>query len=174
MECKGKRKEDDDKFQKITEVFKHEEGSILMTNEEKMHQGMCTLNMEMKYFNLMDCFCILILILLQVHGAMVEMPNMVKLLEFGKGYMLERICYCLLFLLIWLMGTILKRKRRRSRKKSKDVDLNKMYENMKNKSEKVDSNIDQHMKKERTVMKSFKGKEDTRCLHDKYLKGHLM
>ena len=62
---------------------------------------------------------------------MVEIPNMVKFLEFGKGYMLESICYCLLFLLIWLMGTIPKRKRRRCRKKFKDVDLKKMYENMK-------------------------------------------
>lgn len=33
-----------------------------------------------------------------------------------------------------------------------------MYEDMKNKSDKVDLNMDQHMKKERTVMKSFKGK----------------
>ena len=88
---------------------------------------------------------------------MVEMPNLVKLLEFGKGYMLESICYYFLFLLIWLMGTIHKSKRRRCRKKSKDVDLNKMYEDMKNKSDKVDLNMDQHMKKERTVMKSFKG-----------------
>ena len=80
---------------------------------------------------------------------MVEIPNMVKLLEFGKGYMLESICYYLLFLLIWLIGTIPKSKRKRCRKKYKDVDLNKMYEDMKNKFDNVDLNMDQHMKKER-------------------------
>jgi hypothetical protein len=32
VECKGKRKEDDEKFWDMTEVFKHEEGSILMRN----------------------------------------------------------------------------------------------------------------------------------------------
>ena len=40
VECKGKRKEDDEKFQNITKVFKHDEGNILMRNEEKIHQGM--------------------------------------------------------------------------------------------------------------------------------------
>ena len=95
---------------------------------------------------------------------MLEMPNMVKFLEFGKNYILESIFYCLLYLFIWLMVIIPKGKQRRCRKKSKDVDLNKMYENMKNKFENVDSNMYQHMKKARTIMMNFKGKEDTRYL----------
>ena len=59
VECKGKRKEDDEKFRDMIEVFNHEEGNMMVKDEEKTKQRMCNPNMETKCFNLWIVFVFL-------------------------------------------------------------------------------------------------------------------
>ncbi len=84
-----------------------------------------------------------------------EIPSVGKIAIIGKSYVLEGACYCFLFLLIRLMATKPKKKKRRGKKNGHVTTHKGMWEQM-----------NQHMKKERIVLKSFRTQEDTRCLQD--------
>lgn len=130
-----------------------DEKTMEMKSQGKAKQGDYIPSME-KYEN-MSYFWFVILILLQAYENMMEIPSVGKIEIIGKSYVLEGACYCFLFLLIGLMTTKPKKKKRRGKKNGHVTAHKGMWEQM-----------NQHMKKERTVLKSFRTQEDTRFLQD--------
>jgi hypothetical protein len=88
--------------------------------KERVKNSVYTPSMERKYASMeeINCFWVLILILLQIYVAIRNTPSMVKMAMIGKNHMLEGDCYCFLFLIVCLMGTKPNKKRRRYRKKA--------------------------------------------------------
>jgi hypothetical protein len=123
LECQGKWQGYEDMLQTEAVVSRcketKDEKTMEMKSQGKAKQGDCIPSME-KYVNVkgMSYFWFVFLILLQAYGNMMEIPSVGKMAMIGKSHVLEGACYCFLILLIWLMSTTPKRRRRRYRNKA--------------------------------------------------------